>query len=191
MSVRGHVRECWKGSYWLCSQGILQMISSCRVIFQCRRRTLLEEFLDLVRVELLHRYVSVGLSLNWRSRGACSFPLLGSPDIPRGRWHSLLPSCTVLGGGVRARVGVAVGLGLPPPAASIVSIRKLPQRRVRIVSDIPIFTRATHFQYGATVGGEEGSSRRYKMVETPQSLMQRANCVCAATPKPWATYDIL
>jgi hypothetical protein len=123
-------------------------------------------------------------SLNWCSRGACSLALFGPPYVRRGCWHSLLPSCIVLGGGVCARVGVTVGLTLPPPAAYIVSIGKLSELRVRIVSDVPIFTRATHFQYGAAVRGEEGSSRRYKMVEALQSLLQRANCVCAAAPKP-------
>jgi hypothetical protein len=99
------------------------------------------------------------LGLSWCSCGACSLPLLGPPYVRRGRWHSLLPSCIVLGGGVCARVGVAVGLTLPPPAVSIVSMRKLPKLRVRLVSDVPIFTRATHLWYEATVGGEEESSR--------------------------------
>lgn len=128
---------------------------SCTIFQRLSRLTLLEELLDLICVELLHRYV-LWLGLSWCSCGACSLPLLGPPYVRRGRWHSLLPSRIVLGGGVCARVGVAVGLTLPSPAVSIVSMRKLPKLHMRLVSDVPIFTRATHLWYEATVEARRG-----------------------------------
>lgn len=158
---------------------------------QCHRRTLLEEVPDLVRIELLHRYVLVGLRLSWCSRGAWSFPLLGSPYVPRGRWHGLLPACIVLGGGVCARVGVAVGLTLPPPAVPVVSMHELPQLRVRIVSDIPIFSRATHVRYGATVGCEEGSGQDIKWWKLSNRSCSARTASVLQRLNQWAPDDIL
>lgn len=67
--------------------------------------TLLEEFLDLVGIEVLYRHMVLGLGLSlcsWRSRTR-GFCLLGSPDIARRcGGHGLRPATSVLGGGACA-----------------------------------------------------------------------------------------
>ena len=51
--------------------------------------------------------------------------------------------------------------------------------------DVPIFTRTIHSRDVEIVGGgEEGSKEIYELVEAPQSLLLRANHVCAAISKP-------
>lgn len=94
-------------------------VSPCSEATAPGKRTLLEEILDLVRVKVLYGNVLLRLRLSRcsRRRARC-FSLLSSPDIPRWRRHSLLPS-TILGGGVCARVAVA--LTLPSPALQLLA----------------------------------------------------------------------
>jgi hypothetical protein len=69
------------------------------------RRTLLQEVLDLIRVEILHRDVVLWLGLSRCSRRRTrSFGLLRPPCVPRKRRHGLLLASILFGGGVRARV---------------------------------------------------------------------------------------
>jgi hypothetical protein len=115
--------------YQRCFPGTLLVVSisfytSCRPSTNVRR-TLLQEVLDLVRVEVAHG----DMAFCW-PRGltrACSFAL-ASPSIARLR-RARLMSRVVLGGGARARRAVLVAflvvtvplLSRPPPAIHRVS----------------------------------------------------------------------
>jgi hypothetical protein len=90
-----------------------------------------------------------------------------APAWPAAGVHSLWWGCSCPSSGLN---------GWLAPAAA--SYRKLSVTSrafgVRMLSNLPIFTLATHFRY-MEMGDKEGSVGRYKIVGTVQSLLLRAN----------------
>jgi hypothetical protein len=109
-------------------------------------RTLSQEVLDLVGVELAHgnmvRCRSVALGRGWCT---CSFAL-ASPGIA-GSCRRCLLSAAFLGGVVRARaavLGLAIPLAWTPPAVHMVSSF----RAYHAAEALPVLSRAAHCRNG-------------------------------------------